>query len=252
MGAYLSSRLLEEQGGRGEGRLRPLRGGQTPPPLLARRSEGGSPRPRACFRPPKEAEFASDFPSLKDRLTVSGGFAHARGACLLSELNFAPAFQKRREKIGCAGEGKEKGQRQEAEPPCLLCPLPSPLLAGLSPLLRGVSRFRGVLVLSIRAEPASKMPFFAPYLASEGLLRAKRYSDSPPSLRRGSEAKYDESPNSISLAKREQATCFRKGCVASFLTARVGRGGEGHCFAPLLIKIRTKSYLFPLFFSATP
>ena len=44
------------------------------------------------------------------------------------------------------------------------------------------------------------MPFFAPYLASEGLLRAKGYSDSPPPLRRGSEAKYGASPNSFSLA----------------------------------------------------
>ena len=107
-----------EQGGRG--RLRLLRGGNLspraslragvrpfapaqgwsdPPFSLARRSEGGSPRPRACFRPPKEAEFASDYPSSGVKLTVSGGFAHATGACLLPELNLAPALRQSRRKI---------------------------------------------------------------------------------------------------------------------------------------------------------
>jgi len=45
------------------------------------------------------------------------------------------------------------------------------------------------------------MPFFAPYLASEGLLRAKGYSDSPPPLRPPSEAKYDERLSKNSLAE---------------------------------------------------
>ena len=82
--------------------------------------------PAPCFQPPKEAKSAPDYPSLRVRLTVSGGFAHARGACLLPEPNLAPAFAFGEEKIRRAGEGKKKGQRQRAKLPCPLCPLPLP------------------------------------------------------------------------------------------------------------------------------
>ena len=50
------------------------------------------------------------------------------------------------------------------------------------------------------SQPLSELPFFAPYLASEGLLRRQGYSDSPPPLRGVSEAKYDESLSRLSLA----------------------------------------------------
>jgi len=50
------------------------------------------------------------------------------------------------------------------------------------------------------SQPLSELPFFAPYLASEGLLRRQGYSDSPPPLRGVSERKYGASPNSLSLA----------------------------------------------------
>jgi len=84
---------------RGCAPLHPLRGGQTPRLRSLGGQRGALPAPRACFRPPKEAEFASAFPSLKDRLTVSGGFAHATGACLPFSLNLAPAFAFGEEKI---------------------------------------------------------------------------------------------------------------------------------------------------------
>jgi len=50
------------------------------------------------------------------------------------------------------------------------------------------------------SQPLSELPFFAPYLASEGLLPRQGYSDSPPPLRGVSEAKYDESLSRLSLA----------------------------------------------------
>ena len=119
--------LWGEQGAEATPRL--LRGGQTPRLCSLGGQRGSPPRPRACFQPLKEAKFAPDYPSSGVKLTVSGGFAHATGACLLPELNLAPAFAFGEEKIagGCAGEGKEKGQRQEASPSLPPAPLSDPL-----------------------------------------------------------------------------------------------------------------------------
>jgi len=88
-----------------------------------------------------------------------------------------------------------------------------------SPLNKSEARVdKGEAPFAEGAEPASEMPFFAPYLASEGLLRVKGYSDSPPPLRPPSEAKYGASPNSFSLATarrplRKQGLALQSGCA---------------------------------------
>jgi len=103
--------------GRGRGARADRRGGRVrgTAPLYRVRNAPLCPL-RACFQPPKEAKFASDYPSSKGRLTVSGGFAHATGACLFPNSTsrlLSPSARKKSAGL-CAGEGKKKGQARSA------------------------------------------------------------------------------------------------------------------------------------------
>jgi len=140
--APLSSAVRGSAWGEGGGHAPTGAGGRvrgTPCPLHRVRT-APCPPPACSFQPPKEAKSASDFPSSKDRLTVSGGFAHARGACLPLSLNTARAFAFGEEKISRRGhsvrtatEGSGRmcrggqGERTEAKGKASLPSLPPAL-----------------------------------------------------------------------------------------------------------------------------